>query len=612
MPTDLFTCLLGALFTLLSHPVPPSLERPLSPAVSTGVALSVQGSDTDARQVSPDKSPSALEALGAQFIGAAHNDSEGDHVVLSATRELTTAGRQAVIDRDRRLKAEVRALDWNALNAEEKVDATILGRAIDYQVWELTVERPWQRDVVGANQEMSSFLSSLANDERRQWPERMLEATVRMEELPGYLEQVHRSIVPALVPANRAQLVAEQSAHLGDGLTDPFDQHRDVLPAAERARYDRARLAFMQAINMHQRWIASVLVPNARGDARLGPALYDQKLSFELGSDLKRADIEQRARAEAVNLRARMYAIAVNALKGRNHIAKLPAIPTDAEQQAAIREALGLAYAQTVPSDGFMAAARTAVDDARAFVIARHLVAVPGGPVRLGPMPAYLAGVVPAFCSQENGVPMVAIASIPPEWDEAHVKAYLGENNRYAIADLLIHEGMPGHYLQLSHAQAGMSTIRSALPSGVYAEGWAVYAEGMMLDAGYQDSDPLFALTVLKVRLRAVTSALLDIGVHAEHMDEAEGIALLTHDAFLSQNEALSRYRRSTLQPTQLLRYFVGYTELMSLRAEAQARQGHDFDLYRFNNEVLAHGAPPVPLLRALLLGSPMKPDGPL
>ena len=62
------------------------------------------------------------------------------------------------------------------------------------------------------------------------------------------------------------------------------------------------------------------------------------------------------------------------------------------------------------------------------------------------------------------------------------------------------------------------STLRAFLWSGPFVEGWAVYAEGVMKDAGYLNGDPLFALTVLKMRLRSITNTLLDIGIHTEGM----------------------------------------------------------------------------------------------
>jgi uncharacterized protein (DUF885 family) len=177
--------------------------------------------------------------------------------------------------------------------------------------------------------------------------------------------------------------------------------------------------------------------------------------------------------------------------------------------------------------------------------------------------------------------------------------------------DLAIHEAMPGHYLQLDHATRDPSVLRAVLGSGPFVEGWAVYAEGMMKDQGYLGEDAaaqrLFALTVLKMRLRSISNTLLDIGIHTEGMSREAAMDLMMHGAFQQEREAAGKWIRASLSSVQLLSYFTGFSEHMALREEARAKWGTKFDLRTYNDNVLAHGSLPVRYVRELVLDLPVE-----
>jgi uncharacterized protein (DUF885 family) len=175
------------------------------------------------------------------------------------------------------------------------------------------------------------------------------------------------------------------------------------------------------------------------------------------------------------------------------------------------------------------------------------------------------------------------------------------------INDLIVHEAMPGHYLQLDHANKDPSVLRAVLSSGPFVEGWAVYAEGLMADEGFVNRNPLFMLTVLKMRLRSVTNTLLDIGIHTEGMTREQAMDLMMKTAFQQEREAASKWVRANLGSTQLLNYFTGYDQHVALREEAKQRWGSAYSLRRYNDAVLAHGSPPIRFVRELMFDLPIK-----
>jgi len=240
-------------------------------------------------------------------------------------------------------------------------------------------------------------------------------------------------------------------------------------------------------------------------------------------------------------------------------------------------------------------------------VRAANLVGVPDRQVEIVDMPADMQGIVPAFFESMGDRSVYAVSPIPSEWSEAKVDDYLRSHNDYYLENLTIHEAMPGHFLQSPHLKENTSALRRALGSREFAEGWAVYAQQMMVDAGYLCDDPLFELAELQWRLGSACNALLDIGVHTEGWTRKRGVDLLVRTCFQKQSEAASKWNRATLTSTQLLTYFVGYSEHVALRDEIRRRQGAAFDLRRCNDAVLAHGMPPVRLVRALMLGGAIR-----
>jgi len=193
------------------------------------------------------------------------------------------------------------------------------------------------------------------------------------------------------------------------------------------------------------------------------------------------------------------------------------------------------------------------------------------------------------------------------------VRSFLREYNLYSIQDLTIHEGVPGHYLQLALSNRYPSTLRSVLWSGPFVEGWAVYAERVMVDEGYLDNDPLMRLINLKWYLRAVTNAIIDSAIHVDGMTYDEAMTLMIEGGFQEEREAHGKWVRAQLTSAQLSTYFVGYQEHADMREAVEAAWGAEFTLRRYHDQALSYGSPPVRYVRALMLNEPIpEPNSPL
>ena len=587
----------------------------LAPAALLLLAMPLLGA-APPPAAAPQRQDARFAQLGRDFLhdlAAAHPSYAtylGDHSHDAEVDDLSAAGRSRDAAMLRRYQARLAAIQRAGLSRDDQVDAALLANELRYRLWSLETLQDWRWDPQGANEAISGSLYLLAARDFAPWPDRLRSATARMERIPAMYGQMRASLDPARVPAIFAATVRDQNAgvlQIAEGMLAP---HKGELPAADQARFDRALAGLKTAVADQQRWLDTALVPQAKGDFRLGAALYDRKLALALDTTLTRQELKARAVRAAADTRAQMYTLAQQVLAGRAGAPPLPATPSAPQQQAAIEAALQLTYA-TAPARGEVIATTTAaLKQATDFVRQHGLVTVPDAPVGVIEMPKFRQGVAVAYCDspgplERNLGTFVAVSPVPDSWSDTQATSFLREYNRYMIQDLAVHEAMPGHYLQLAHANAGGSSLRAVLMSGSFVEGWAVYAEGMMADAGYL-GDPLFKLTVLKMRLRSITNTLLDIGIHTEGMTEAQAMDLMMRGAFQQEREAAGKWTRARLSSTQLLSYFAGYTEHLDLRRAVQAREGARFDLKRYNDAVIAHGSPPVRYVRALMLNEPI------
>jgi hypothetical protein len=149
----------------------------------------------------------------------------------------------------------------------------------------------------------------------------------------------------------------------------------------------------------------------------------------------------------------------------------------------------------------------------------------------------------------------------------------------------------------------------------------------VMMDLGFQADDPALMLIHWKFYLRAITNAMIDIGIHAGSMTESAAMNLMVNGGFQEESEARKKWDRARLTSTQLSTYFVGSMEMWKLEREHRIRAAVDsgdprgadavpaprvvggfgdtpgFDYKAHLESVIAHGSPPIPMIRRILMG---------
>ncbi|MEN5153234.1 DUF885 domain-containing protein [Stenotrophomonas muris] len=536
----------------------------------------------------------------------------GDHRYDGELDDLSAAGQQKTVAAYKALLGELDKIEVAKLGRENQVDAAILRNQLQSEIWNAEVLQSGKWDPQLYNGIAGSAIYGLMAREFAPLPERLKSATARMEKLPAIFAQARENLDPARVPKIHAETVAKQNKGILSIVDTFITPHIGELPQADQQRLQAAIDGLKKAVDEQQTWLDKTLVPNAKGDFRIGAEKYDQKLKFALSSSLSRQEIGERARAELKRVREDMYGIAQTVLKDKPGAPEMPAQPTDEQQQKAIEAALELAYADKPARDKVVDDAKAALEQSTAFVREHDLVTLPDAPVDIILMPEFQRGVAVAYCDSpgpldKNLKTFYAVSPIPDDWNEKQVDSFLREYNSRMIHLLSIHEGTPGHYLEGWHSAKFPSTLRAVLRSGLFAEGWAVYTERMMQEQGYLDNDPLFHLVQLKFYLRTISNAILDQGVHVDNWDREKAMHLMTHDAFQQESEAAGKWVRAQLTSAQLPTYFVGAQEHFDTRKAVQEKLGDKFNLKAYHDQVLSYGAPPVRFARQLMLDQPIE-----
>ncbi len=556
----------------------------------------------------------AFEVIAEQYLSDLPSFSPvgatqiGDHSVDDQLDDVSAGARERVADKYRDYLALLAAIDHDDLSRANQVDAGMLRNRIESGLWQLETLQEWAWNPRYYINISGGAIYGLVARDFAPIEARLSSAAARMEQLPRFLEQARAAIEPARVPKIHAETAVRQNPGLLSIIEAMIVPQMSALKPATRARLEAAIETAKDAVAEHQTWLEEELLPRAAGDFRIGEELYDTKLAFTLESKLSRKEIRARADAEYESVRNQMYEIAKEIYARKHPYTAFPDAPDAAYKQVIIRAALEEAYAKLPPRDGIVEIAKQQLQQATDFVVENNIVTMPEDPVEIIVMPEFQRGVSLAYLDPPGPLDkgqsaFYAVAPLPEDWTDEQVESFLREYNLYSIQDLTIHEGVPGHYLQLALSNRYPSTLRSILWSGPMVEGWAVYAERVMIDSGYGGGDPLQRLIMLKWYLRAITNAIIDSAIHVDGMTRDQAMKLMIEGGFQEEREAAGKWVRAQLTSAQLSTYFVGYQEHVGMRLAVEAAWGDEFTLRRYHDQALSYGSPPVKYIRALILG---------
>ncbi|HEX5132222.1 MAG TPA: DUF885 domain-containing protein [Candidatus Krumholzibacteria bacterium] len=490
-----------------------------------------------------------------------------------------------------------------------KIDEKKLGEvnAIDYAILKLNLERTVFENEELREQEWNPLYYNMGNAvyaliarDFAPLDDRLRSVKSRLEEIPAVLAAARANLKnPPRVHTETA--ILQNQGNIGM-IREDLTQFVDQSPAMA-AELAPVREAAATALEAYGKWLEEDLLPRSTGDPRIGDDLWRKKLRFSLDSDLSKEEIYTRAMADLKATQQAMYEAALPLFKQYYPTVKDEAKLKDVKL---VSKAVLDKLAESRPNnDTIVEQARKTLAQAINFVEGHNLVTVPTEPVKIIVMPEFQRGVAVAYCEspgplEPQGETFYSISPTPENWSPERTESFFKEYNSFMLYDLTVHEAVPGHYLQGAHSNKfkAPTLVRAIFYSGSFVEGWAVYSEKFMAEAGF--GGPEVRMQQLKMRLRVIINAIIDQKIHTEGMTEEQAMALMKDEGFQEDGEAAGKWRRACLSSTQLSTYFVGSAEVEDIRRAYEAKH-KDVDLKKLHDTMISFGSPSAKYIKRMM-----------
>jgi uncharacterized protein (DUF885 family) len=491
----------------------------------------------------------------------------------------------------------------DSLSPTNQIDWRLLHNELRAQRWYTDTLRSWQWNPATYN--LGASVGDLLNGRHYPLARRLRNISDKIAQAPAYYAAAKANITGPT--REHAELAVQQNegglAVFGPALADSV--RKSSLNDAEKQLLTQRIAGAQKAVQGYIDFLKQDVLPGKDFRSfRIGKALFDRKFALDIQSRYSAEEVFRLAQKRKAYLLHDMGRRAARLFP--RYCAGQP-VPKDSLQL--IRQVIDKLTLKHAPREGFVAAVKRQIPTLTKFVNDHQLLTQdPSKPLVVRETPLYMRGSgAGASVSAPGPYDLKAntyynVEPLPPTWTAQQAESYLREYNDYTLQILNIHEAIPGHYTQLVYANRSPSRVKSIFGNGAMIEGWAVYAEQMMLEAGYGNNSDEMWLLWDKWNMRSTLNAVVDNLVQTKQASEQDVVALLTGAGFQEEAEARNKWHRATLSQVQLSSYFTGYTEIVALRNEVRQRDGDKFSVKNFNEQFLSFGSAPVKYIRDLLL----------
>lgn len=513
----------------------------------------------------------------------------GEHMHDGQLPDYSTPARAALSDSLAEHLSALDAIDDLELDHADNVDLEIMRAAILRAIFEAREVRSTTWNPMVWNP--GSGLHLLLARDFAPLEARLASARSRLAQIPRFLEDARQELV------DMPRIHVETAIGQFQGTVNLVEKEL----AGHLANDSAEVIGALAALRVFIDWLTEQL-PTAQRDPRLGTHLYAALLWHSLDDATQPNSLLDQANEHLELVESQLV----------NAAAEYLGQPTSAPGLVAAALA-NIAERYPVTNEQVLAQVSTALDRTVAFLGVVPLVDMPETDVKVIEMPEIHRGVAVAYCDSPGSLEatelptFVAVAPAPADWTADRVASFYREYNAVQLHDLTVHEAFPGHVLQLAHSRIAERTarIRAFGRSSVFIEGWAVYAEELMIDSGYSPSDDpksaqALRLQQLKMQARMTINAILDVRVHTRDIEEQEALDLMMNRGFQEEGEAVGKWRRALLTAGQLPTYFVGYFAVKELAADLRVMHP-DWTDRQIHNLLLSYGSPAPRHVRSLL-----------
>jgi len=490
--------------------------------------------------------------------------------------------------------------DPNILSDNNKIDYQLIQNELQEMQWSQQTLKAWEWNPNTYN--VVSTFAYILNEHYAPLDKRLRNFYEKMNNIPAYYKEAQKQIKNP-VPELTSLTIDQLNGGLGIFDKDFADSlKKSKIPAAtQKLMLTRAKLS-VNAIKGFTTFLTNIKSPKPRS-FRLGQDLYQDKFKFQIQSAFTAQQVFNAAAERKKFLHREMGKLSKQLWP--KYFDK-QSMPKDSLEL--IGKMIDTLSTKHVKPEEFQSAIEKLIPKLTDFVKTKDLLTQDASkPLVVRKEPAYMAGVAGASVSSpgpydKGGNTYFNVGSLAG-WAPERAESYLREYNQYLLQILCIHEAIPGHYTQLVYSNKTPSLIKSVLQNGAMIEGWAVFSEELMLDAGYGNNEPEMRLMWYKWNLRSVCNTILDYSVHCNNMSKEQAIKLLTHEAFQQQAEAEGKWKRVSVSSVQLTSYYTGYKEIADLRDAYKKKMGDKYSVKEFNEKFLSYGSAPVKFIKELMLG---------
>jgi uncharacterized protein (DUF885 family) len=578
-------------------------------AVALGVAMMSLPAPTPAAQPEKNAEDDRLAKLFQTYLDEEfrlhplYATQQGNHEFDDKLDDLSPAARAKDGERAKAWLARIpKIIDTRKLSRDGQIDYEIWTHALRYGLWSAENDNRFEFDPRVYGEYISDSVFLLLTQSTLPRERNVENAAKRIRRIPTVVEAAKASL------KNPPRILTEVTIKRNLGAISFYEKEIFALAGETPGTEPLATpcKAAVAALKDYQAWLETELLPNSKGEWRLGKERFARKLELELDAGLTADEVVKLAEAEADRVEREMYYVAKQLWSKLFAGQSLP--PDDA---AGRRQTISTVLSELGKSHGtpetLVQDAKRTVDAIKTFIREKKILALPDPDrCKIIEMPEFQRGFSAAYLNpapplDPKASSLYAVAPPPKDWPPARQETFFREYNTAMLQILTIHEAYPGHYVQLAYSNRCPSPVRKILSSGTFAEGWAVYTEQMMLDQGYGAGDLSLRLHQLKFYIRAVLNAILDNKMHTAQLSDDEALKMLLERGFQTEAEAVGKIARAKQSSTQLSTYFVGRTAFYRLRQTVQRSQGEKFDLAKFHEAVLSHGTLPVKYLPELV-----------
>ena len=536
-----------------------------------------------------------FESLAGNYIGALLRANPewatrlGDHRYDRELSDYSAAGVAASRALTVSYLDSLKSIDAGGLNAANRIDCRVLRTSLEYTLFQIDSLREYEWNPMNYNPG-DAIYSLLARD-FAPLDERLESVRHRLTGIPAILDAAKK--VLKTPPKIYTETALQQNAGTIGLIRDELKVFiaQSGWTAEKKEALKAAQDSAVTALQSFGEWLQKDLLPRSTADFRLGDDLYRRKLLYALESDISKEEIMKRAETDLRRTQDALYETALPLYRGFFPKGALT------EKRTVIRKVLDKLAERHPGNENIVERATGDLQKATEFVRSQNLVTIPTDPVKVIVMPEYQRGVAVAYCDaggplEKNGQTFFSISPTPKNWTKERTVSFFREYNDYMLQNLTIHEAMPGHYLQLAHANQckAPTMVRAIFSSGTFVEGWATYAEQLMVEKGF--GGPELRVQQLKMRLRLIINAILDQKIHTQGMTEQEAMDLMKNEGYQEDGEAAGKWRRACLSSTQLSTYYVGNIGINDLRAAYEKKFGPSTGLKTMHDALLSFGSP--------------------